>query len=77
MDTVEEQRQANAPEKLEMTFTGRGLHALYEIARRENLPLDEVVESALGLKEWTLDVRDAGDEIIVRDGKKDKYKLVP
>jgi hypothetical protein len=68
--------EASTPEKLELTFTGEGLRALLDIAEREEMPLDEVVESALGLKQWALDVKDKGDEVIVRHDGTDKYRLV-
>ncbi len=73
---LREETERRTPEKLEVTFTGKGLRTLLDIAERENKPLDEVVESALGLKQWILEVKDEGDEVIVRRGKKDKYKLV-
>jgi len=59
-----------------LTFSGKALDTLNRIAERENLPFDEVIESALGLKQWALEVKDSGDEVIVRHGNKDKYKLV-
>jgi hypothetical protein len=31
---------------------------------------------ALGLKQWTLERREEGDEVIVRHGNRDKYRLV-
>ena len=65
----------SASDKLSMVISGEALKALRDIARRENKALDEVVESALGLKEWSLDVRDAGDEIVVRHRGGDKYAL--
>lgn len=73
---LKEETGTRTPEKVEVTFSGKGLRALLEIAERENKSLDEVVESALGLKQWALGVKDDGDEVIVRHGDKDKYKLV-
>jgi hypothetical protein len=73
---VEVKEQASDSEKLSLTFRGKALRTLTEIAERENLPLDEVIESALGLKQWALEVKDNGDEVVVRHGNKDKYKLV-
>jgi len=73
---LREEKESRTPQKLELTFTGEGLRALLDIAEREEMPLDEVVESALGLKQWALDVKDKGDEVIVRHDGTDKYRLV-
>ncbi len=62
-------------ERTELVFKGEALEALVEIARRENKRLDQVVEDALSLKKWTLEVKDDGDKIVVRSGNKDKYQL--
>jgi hypothetical protein len=69
-------KETRDPETRTLTFTGEGLEALLEIAKRENKTLDEVVEDALGLKQWALDVKKSGDEVVVRHGRKDKYRLV-
>jgi hypothetical protein len=63
------------PEELSLTFTGKALDALLEIAEHENKSLDEVIESALGLKQWALEVKENGDEVVVRHGNKDRYQL--
>ena len=73
---LEERAQAQDAEERTLTFTGRGLETLLRIAKQENKSLDEVVEDALGLKQWALEVKEDGDEVVVRHGKKDKYKLV-
>ena len=72
---LRDRERVRDPEKLELTFTGRALDALYEIAERENKDLDEVIESALGLKQWALEVKESGDRVVVRHGKEDKYEL--
>lgn len=66
------------PEKVDFVFTGKALEALQEIAEREGKSLDEldeVIESAIGLKQWTHEVKANGERIIVRRGNKDKYEL--
>lgn len=72
---IGEEERIRDPEKLELTFSGKALEALYEIAEQEGKSLDEVIESALGLKQWALEVKENGDKVIVRHGKKDKYEL--
>ena len=56
-----------------MVFSGEALAVLHDIAERKNKPLDEVVESSLSLKLWSLEVIEAGDDLVVRHGRKDKY----
>lgn len=73
---LEERERTRDPEKLSLTFSGKALDILTEIAESEGLSLDEVIESALGLKQWALEVKEKGDEVVVRHGNKDKYKLV-
>jgi hypothetical protein len=73
---VQERERIHGPEKLSLTFSGKALDILTEIAESEGLSLDEVIESALGLKQWALEVKEKGDEVVVRHGNKDKYKLV-
>lgn len=63
-------------QSIKLTFTGAALDALYELAEREGKPLDEVIEGALGLMQWAAKVKDEGDTVIVRHGRKDKYELV-
>lgn len=58
-------------------FPGEALAVLHDIAERENKPLDEVVERAPSMKLWSLEVTEAGDEVVVRHGRKDKYLLSP
>lgn len=73
---LEERAQVRDAEERTLTFTGKGLEVLLGIARRENKSPDEVIEDALGLKQWALEVKEKGDEVVVRHGNKDKYKLV-
>ena len=47
-----------------------------EIAEREGKELDEVIESALGLKKWALDVKEDGGQVIVRRKRAEDKELV-
>ena len=73
---MKEKEQTRETETRTLTFTGEALEALYEIAEREKKSLDEVIEDALGLKQWTLERKDNGEKIIVRKGRRDRYELV-
>lgn len=73
---LEDREQTHSSEERTLTFTGKALEALLEIAEREKKDLDEVVEDALGLKRWTLDVKDNHETVVVRKGRKDRYELV-
>jgi hypothetical protein len=73
---AEATEQIRNSEKLSFTFTGKALEDLREIAEREDKSLDEVIESALGLKKWALEVKDDGGTIIVRRAKADDRELV-
>ena len=61
---------------MSFTFTGKALEDLQEIAGREGKELDEVIESALGLKKWALDVKENGGQVIVRRKKAEDRELV-
>ena len=75
-EMLDEREQTRDPETRTLTFTGKALEALYEIAERENKSLDEVIEDALGLMRWALEQKDNGERVIVRKGRKDRYELV-
>lgn len=61
---------------MSFTFTGKALEDLQEIAEREGKELDEVIESALGLKKWALDVKEDGGQVIVRRKRAEDKELV-
>lgn len=71
-----EEEQVRDPEKLSFVFEGKALAELREIADREGLELDEVIESAIGLKKWTLDLKEDGGRVIVRRKRKEDRELV-
>ena len=68
--------QVRDPEKMSFVFEGKALEQLREIAEREGVELDEVIESALGLKKWTLDLKEDGGHVIVRRNRKEDRELV-
>jgi hypothetical protein len=76
MSMVGNERQTRDSEERTLTFSGEALEALLEIAEREKKSPDEVIADALGLKQWALEVKENGDEVVVRHGNKDKYRLV-
>ncbi|CAN5121534.1 hypothetical protein BH18ACT10_BH18ACT10_07650 [soil metagenome] len=63
------------PEKMSFVFEGKALADLQKIARHENKTLDEVLEDALGLKQWAVSVKDKGEHVVVRKGLRDRYEL--
>jgi hypothetical protein len=73
---LEEKNRTHDPEKLSFIFEGKALEDLREIAGREGKELDEVIESALGLKKWALDVKEDGGQVIVRRKKTEDMELV-
>ena len=73
---LEERNRTRDPEKLSFIFEGKALEDLREIAEREGKELDEVIESALGLKKWALDVKEDGGQVIVRRKRAEDKELV-
>lgn len=71
----EEKERTRDPERISLTFSGEALDTLKKIAEHEDKSFDEVVASALGLKQWALEVKDNKDRVVVRHGDKDKYEL--
>lgn len=72
---IQDRERVRDPEKLELTVRGKALDILNEIAEQEDKTVDEVLRESLGLKQWALEVKENGDTVIVRHGKKDKYEL--
>jgi hypothetical protein len=73
---LEEGQRTRDPEKLSFVFEGKALADLKAIAEHEGMELDEVIESALGLKKWALEVKEDGGTIIVRRKKEEDRELV-
>jgi hypothetical protein len=73
---LDEKERTRDPEKMSFVFEGKALTDLRAIAEREGKELDEVIESALGLKKWALDVKEDGGHIIVRRKKEEDRELV-
>lgn len=73
---IRSEEQIHNPGKMSFVFEGKALEQLREIAEHEGLELDEVIESALGLKKWTLDLKEDGGHVIVRRNRREDSELV-